>query len=60
MVFDYPDMDGTNPQVIRAAVRTLKMVQRAGGVPMLSYVWGRMSARSALMITTWPSRAASE
>lgn len=41
VVFDYPDMDGTNPQVIRAAVRTLKMVQRAGGVPMLSYVSGQ-------------------
>jgi len=38
VVFDYPDMDGANRNVIRAAVRTLKMIQKASGVPMLSYI----------------------
>ena len=45
VVFDYPDMDGANPQVIRAAVRTLKMAQRANGVPMISYVSGKGSEK---------------
>jgi predicted P-loop ATPase len=38
VVFDAPDMDGANANVIRAAVRILQMIHARGGQPFVSYV----------------------